>query len=534
MTEYLLALWYRRWLLALVAIPVAILSIAAAYLVPPVYRSTVTLMIEEAAVPGDLASSTVSGFADQRLQAINMKVLASANLLAVIEAFDLYPESRGRVPDEALVDRMRRALAFTPATVEIKSAAKDRPVEATIGFNVSFDYRDPQVAQHVLQRLVDLYLGMNKSERIRIADETRSFLTAEASRLNEQLSAMDGQLREFRNKYAGSLPEEIDDIRRLTEKKREDLRDVDRQVQLETGRRWDFESQREQFSPYRSHIVNGQGVLNPADQLATLQMQLAIASSQYGPKHPSVLDLQEKIRETEKLIDGGDRTGQKAARKTPDNPPYLQADAMVRGAEATLQMLLTKRSELKAELESLPAREKQARLSEGEYAQLRRTYEQELQKYLEVRDKLSMAESGHLLEAGEKSGSVSVIEPASLPWRTAKPVRLLMIGAGAMLSLMAGLAAVLLAEYLRPRLYSRRQVRAILGPVPVVVVPRVRLRPQLLAARRLVVWLLCAASLAGAMPAGAALREAPASVPASAIAAGNPEQANAPASVESQ
>lgn len=516
MPEYLLALWYRRWLLVLVAIPAALLAVTVAFLIPPVYRSTVTLMIEEAAVPGDLASSTVSGFADQRLQAIDLKVLASANLLAVITDFDLYPEDRGRMPDEALVDRMRKAIGFTPTTVEIKSAAKDRPVEATIGFTVTFDYRDPQVAQRVLQRLVGLYLGMNKSERIRIAEETRGFLTAEAGRLNEQLGVMDQQLREFRNKYSGSLPDEIDDIRRLTEKKREDLRDIDRQIQVETGRRWDFESQREQFSPYRSHIVNGQGVLNPADQLATLQMQLAIASSQYGAKHPTVLDLQDKIRETQKLIDGGEGKARPGAGKKPDNPPYLQADAMVRGAEATLQMLLTKRAELKTELESLPVREKQARLSEGEYAQLRRTYEQELQKYLAVRDKLSLAESGQLLEAGEKSGAVSVIEPASLPWRTAKPVRLLMIGAGVMLSLMAGIAAVLLAEYLRPRFYSRRQLRAVLGPVPVVIVPRVRMRPQLSAARRLAVWLCCAISLASAVPVAAALAAVSASVPGTA------------------
>ena len=92
--DYIALFIRRRKLFILPALAVFAGAVALAYLLPPVYQSTATVLIEEPEVPRDLVQSTVSSFADQRLQSIRQRVMTTANLTSIMDQYNLYEETR--------------------------------------------------------------------------------------------------------------------------------------------------------------------------------------------------------------------------------------------------------------------------------------------------------------------------------------------------------------------------------------------------------------------------------------------------------
>jgi len=64
--------WSRLWWFDM--------SIVLAVALPSVYRSIATILIEEQEIPTDLVRSTVTTFADQRIQVITQRIMTRANL----------------------------------------------------------------------------------------------------------------------------------------------------------------------------------------------------------------------------------------------------------------------------------------------------------------------------------------------------------------------------------------------------------------------------------------------------------------------
>src|SRR5579883_1029201 len=87
----------RRLRPMLIAIVTGLLtSMLLALLWPPAYRSTGTILIEQQELPADLVRSTVTSYADERVQMISQRVMTTETLLGIIRRYDLYPRERSR------------------------------------------------------------------------------------------------------------------------------------------------------------------------------------------------------------------------------------------------------------------------------------------------------------------------------------------------------------------------------------------------------------------------------------------------------
>ena len=64
--------------------------LVVALALPPVYRSSATILVQEQEVPPDLVRSTITSFADERIQVISQQVMTRAVLLQLIDKYDLY------------------------------------------------------------------------------------------------------------------------------------------------------------------------------------------------------------------------------------------------------------------------------------------------------------------------------------------------------------------------------------------------------------------------------------------------------------
>src|SRR5271169_858982 len=98
----------RRWGLMIPVLAVFFISVAVVLVVKPVYRSTSTILIEEREIPPEYVMSTVTSYAEQRLQQINQRIMSSTRLMEIINRFNLYANKRGKVTTEEIINDMRK------------------------------------------------------------------------------------------------------------------------------------------------------------------------------------------------------------------------------------------------------------------------------------------------------------------------------------------------------------------------------------------------------------------------------------------
>src|SRR5438094_9033883 len=92
--EYLSAFGRRKRPILATVVTLFLISVALAVLLPSVYRSTATILIEQQEMPPDLVRSTISSYADQRIQVISQHVMTRPNLMRIVEKYNLYPSYR--------------------------------------------------------------------------------------------------------------------------------------------------------------------------------------------------------------------------------------------------------------------------------------------------------------------------------------------------------------------------------------------------------------------------------------------------------
>jgi len=207
LSEYLAALRRYKGQIIAVAAVVAAISFIVAIALPPVFRSSATILVQEQEVPPDLVRSTITSFADERIQVISQQVMTRGVLLQLIDKYQLYQKYRGRATDEEILDRMRRDIRLSTVNADISDRSSGRRVNATIAFKISYDAPDPQHAQQVANELVSLYLNENVKARQQSVAETTAFLAQEAERLAKQIAVIEASLAEFKRRNVGRLPD---------------------------------------------------------------------------------------------------------------------------------------------------------------------------------------------------------------------------------------------------------------------------------------------------------------------------------------
>jgi succinoglycan biosynthesis transport protein ExoP len=197
----------RKLSLIVPAALVFLLGVAVALLWPPVYKSTATILIEEQEVPTDFVMTTVTSFAEQRIQQINQRIMSFTRLLEVINQYGLYPELKESRTTEEIVEKMREDTALVPVSAEVIDRRTGRPTTATIAFTMSYQGKNPQKVQQVANVLVSLFLGENLRERVKQVEETSEFLESEVSKLREELAVQESRLADYKERHINELPE---------------------------------------------------------------------------------------------------------------------------------------------------------------------------------------------------------------------------------------------------------------------------------------------------------------------------------------
>src|SRR6056300_90791 len=92
--DYIVAVRKRKTAIFSIFTVVLILTVSIAFLLPAIYRSSSTILIEQQEIPPELVMSTVTSYAAERIQTIQARVMSRTNLLKIIDKFKLYVDER--------------------------------------------------------------------------------------------------------------------------------------------------------------------------------------------------------------------------------------------------------------------------------------------------------------------------------------------------------------------------------------------------------------------------------------------------------
>src|SRR4051794_11428119 len=108
-----LSILRRRYLYLIIpALLIAVASVAFAYVMPPVYKASATILVESQQIPTDLAASTVTAAASERIRVIEQRLMTRDNLLQVAQKFRLYQKDGASPSPSAIVGSMRAAASI--------------------------------------------------------------------------------------------------------------------------------------------------------------------------------------------------------------------------------------------------------------------------------------------------------------------------------------------------------------------------------------------------------------------------------------
>ncbi len=529
------AYWRRRGTFFAVAIVGAAASVMLAMLLPPTYRSTATILIEQQEIPQEMVRSVITSFADQRVQVTSQRVMTTQNLLQLIERYNLYPDIREKEPREVLLAKIRGDIGMHMISADVVDPRSGRPTQATIAFAVSYQNRSPELALKVANELTTLYLNENLTSRTRLSQQTSDFFGEEAGRQSQHIAELDKQLADFKQAHHDELPEVSQLNIQMSERTELDLRDAQNRLSGLDSQRVLLLAQLAQLSPNAQvYSDSGQRVFNAEDRLKDLKSKLASYKARYAPNHPDVISTQREVDGLEKEVNAEEGTSDRlrqlsdakaqlaaaSAKYSPDhpdvmrlqrevdrlqgavaadanspaeqtkhehadNPVYIQVKGQLDALTVDRENAVKKRDELQAKFDDYERRLSKSPDVERQYRELARALESAQLKYQEILAKQTEAQVAQNLETERKGEKFTMIEPPQRPEKPISPNRPLIISIGLLFAIAAGVGAVMARESFDGSVRGPGDIKQLLqvpalASIPVIVTSQDRARRRMI------------------------------------------------------
>lgn len=512
--DYIIAIRKRKSAILAIFSAIVLLTTAVAFLLPAIYKSGSTILIEQQEIPQELVMSTVTSYAAERIQTIQARVMTRTNLLRIVDKFKLYVDERKFETSEEIVERMREDVSLDVISAEVVDPRTGRPSTATIAFSLAYRGESPNKVQRVANELTTLYLDENLSSRTQKAADTSEFFREETERLGSQIDDLENKLATFKQQHASALPELQSVNLGVMQRKEVELTSIDATLRSLDEKKFYLGGQLAQLDP------GNPAVPGSADRLKVLQAEYASIRSKYSSEHPDIIRLKSEIASLEKETGGSGyadsiaeelrvlsgELAQKRQRYTaehpdvvaleekiktlngelatvknkpaadyyqanPDNPIYITVQSQLAATESEIRSIKIQRQEVLVKIKQIEKSLYEAPQVERDYLILKRDYENAIRRYQETKAKQMQADVAKQLESESKGERFTLIEPATLPEKPVSPNRPAIIFLGFILALGSGLGFAIVADAISGTVRGARSLQRKLGALPLSVIP---------------------------------------------------------------
>src|SRR5208283_1031150 len=418
-----------------------VLTALALVWVPKEYTSSVLLEIWHADIQSNLIgaepqTAPANTHLESRLEPLSEETITHGHLAELISKHGLY--LRDGKPEPGAIGQMAGEISITIPDSVLQSKTPNRwqkllPPDAV---EISFQYRDPVKAQAVANDLGNVMIDEYRKELERHNTETIKLLSNELDETRGKLAESQRQIKILKEKYRGSLPQDLADNVKAVEAL---------QLQLERPAL----SADNKTDASGSALPESPNPNTPDAALAALRTKLVALKAQYSDEYPEVIETQSQIGILEKEV-------VKSGQHPIVAPPVGSATSLIQQQIADYQRAIAE----------TPAHEEAIAAVNRDYAILSSRYNDLSNLFFEARADEAVLERAQ----GER---LQVLQPASLPMNPSYPNRLALIGGGIIVTLLIALAIPFGLFYTDTSFKDSDDVRAEFADVNAIVISRV-------------------------------------------------------------
>lgn len=423
------------------------IGVGLALTLPPQYRSSASLVVEGAALPDTLFTSTVQSESVRELQAMELRLMTRANLIDIAAKHRVFRDATGMSPDD-VVEAMRAStdFALTPG----------RQDQATI-LRISFTSGNANVAADVVNEYVTYILNSDAERRRDDSGQTLEFFQNRVEALSRRLSEQSAEIVAYKEANNDALPEGL--VFRLDRQSQ-----LQERLNLNARDRTSLIEQRNRILAAGNRAGLQGGQLTPQQaEINRLQTELRAKLAIHAPDSPTITFLQRRIE----LLKSDDIPGQVA------EVDGLQSmlDLQLAGVDSEIRSLDEDNASIEEELEVLRNAIERTPEVGIRLDELEREYENTQTQYDEAVRARSTAEQGVDVESQAKGERVALIEQGAVPESPYSPNRKLIAGGGVFAG--SGLAAVffVLTELVNSAIRRPVDLTRGLGVQPLATIP---------------------------------------------------------------
>jgi polysaccharide chain length determinant protein (PEP-CTERM system associated) len=450
--DYLDIVLRRKWYIIFPLVCSILISFGVYKYLPKVYGATTLILVQAQSIPENYVRSTVTDSVVNRLNTVSQEILSRTRLEKVIQEFNLYADLRNKAPMEVVLEKMRKG-------IEVK-VQEERNERRPNSFTISFEGGEPRTVMMVTNKLASLFIDENLKLRELQAEETSDFMSKELLKTEDQLKRKEQDLRAFRERNMGQLPQQIEANLRILEQLQQQLRTVNEKIRAAEDRSMIFQGQIEQMKklePRKDSLSSQEDPIGQrfsedplVNQLYLLKRELATAQTKLKETHPDMIDLKKKIAALESQLEGRSNAHQEGEGTVVRNlpPPRLQSDnerlyaqfkEQYTSALLEAKRLKEEEKSLKEQMNLYQRRIEETPKREQELMLLTRDYDQLKLSYQSLLDKKMQAQMAENLERRQKGMRFKILDPAVLPEKPVKPDRNRILLIGALVGLVMGL-----------------------------------------------------------------------------------------------
>ncbi len=485
----------RKWAFVLPFCTVVLLSVLLCLILPNRYKSTATILIQSQQIPSTLVPSTVTSYAEQRIQTITQEVTSRSKILSLVNKYDLLPGKRDRLTTEEIVDKIRKRIHLEPINAEINKVNSSRPVVLTIAFTLSYEDENPRKAQLVTNEIASFYMEKNLESREKHARRTTMFLKDQLQKIQAKISDLETRLADYRKRHLEELPEYSNLNMQRLQKLDADISNIDMQIRSLEEQKASVGNKLASLDPYagsdervlspaerlqqarleraqllsrysnkhplvlaknreiallEAQVPSGNSIEKLRSHLHELELKLADMKSRYSSKYPAVKAVEKEVEEVKKQIVSLDEKRKSNPRMTTreaTNPAYIAIKSDFDKINVSISSLKAERARLKSQVKELYKKLHAMPEVAKTYNQLETDYQNAKAHYQELQQKLLTAQVSQGMEEDKLGETFKIVEPAFLPERPYKPNRVAIILIGIVLGIGCSVGSVALLEF---------------------------------------------------------------------------------------
>lgn len=409
-TNYFRILARRKYWLIIPFLLTVLAGFAYLLTVPKTYEAETLILVQPQKVPQDYVRSIVSTDINSRLKTISQQVTSRTNLEKVIEESRLYSNPLSDLTIDEKVKLLRKNI-----TIDVSKGTRGEDAST---FTISFQGQNPETVMRVTNILASNFISENLKIRESQALGTSSFLADELESVKKSLIEKETELKEYREKNMGGLPEQLDTNLKILEGLQEQLNQLGNNLRDAENRKILLQTQIAEQSTSRAKFqANSNAQSQEVRDIESFRNELAYLKTKYTNNHPDIIRLSEIINnlETESPTDAS------ISSLSPVSPTSSEASAQslqlqdleldIAGLKDEITKTQSQINWYQTRVEETPKREQELLSLNRDYDNLNEIYKSLLNRKLEAEIAVSMEKK----QKGEQFKILDFAQEPSIP-----------------------------------------------------------------------------------------------------------------------